>query len=258
MFKKFLFIPFIIFAAFPLFADSKNLVYSNTFDFVDIDCVEISLVYENLQVSRIYGDEIVVEIGSNNIKKVPEVSVDDYRLKIISKEEKVRLGDKCTVYIYLPQDFNAQEITINNVSGNISADILEAQNGVLINNVSGRTDINACKTELFTAISVSGNITLQKINADYFELASTSGNIFAQLEQASLATSQITNISGKTQLYYPKASDFEITAFTISGSIKDNSSNKTNTGISYHKTIGSGGSQLSITSVSGKVELVEF
>ena len=228
-----------------LFADSKNIVYSNTFDFSTIDSLNISLTYENLKVSRIYGDEIIVEIGSNNIKKIPDVIIQEETLIIQSKEQKVVRGNKCTVYIYLPQDFNAQSIELHNVSGNISADILQAQNAVLISNVSGRTDINTCKTELFTVTSVSGNNTLQKITADYFELSATSGHIFAELEQAPLASSMISNISGKTQLYYPKDSNLEIIAFSIAGT-------------NYHKSIGTDGPQLSITSVSGKIEVVEY
>ena len=155
---------------FPFFADAKNLVYTNSFDFSTIDNLEITLTYEQLQISRIYGNELLVEIGSNNIKKIPEVSCDQETLKITSKEEKYKRGDKCTVYLYIPQDFQAQSITIRNVSGNISADFLKAQNAVLLSNVSGRTDIGSCQTELFTCLSVSGNTSLQKIMVDYFEI----------------------------------------------------------------------------------------
>ena len=48
------------------FADPKNIVYNEAFDFSAIENLDISLTYENLQISRIYGDEIVIEIGSNN------------------------------------------------------------------------------------------------------------------------------------------------------------------------------------------------
>ena len=130
----------------------------------------------------------------------------------------------------------------------ITADILQAQNGVVVGNVSGRTDINACQTELFTVMSVSGNSTLQKVSADYFEFSATSGNIFVELEQAPQATSMISNVSGKTQLYYPKDSDFQIITFSISGSIKTSDSTKKI----------AGGPQLTISSVSGRSETVAY
>ena len=232
----------------PLFADPKNIVYNEAFDFSAIENLDISLTYENLQISRIYGDEIVIEIGSNNIKKIPQVTVHDETLRIISKEHKTSRGNKCNVYVYLPQDFSINEIKLHNESGSISADILQAQNAVLISNVSGRTDIATCQTELYKATSVSGNITLQKISVDFFDFSSTSGNIFAELETAPLATSGITNILGKSQLYVPKDSNLTYKTFSISGKITNNSIDSTNPEAP----------QVTISSVSGKIEVREY
>ena len=256
--KAFLIITILLVSIVFTFADTKNIVYSKSFDLTSIENIDVSLTYENLQISRIYGEEIVVEIGSNNIKKIPDVFIEDGLLKIKSKEQKVVRGNKCNVYIYLPQDFNAQSIVLQNISGNINADILETQNSILLSNVSGRTDVGNIKTELLTANSVSGNITLQKLKIDYFETSSTDGNIFLELEQSPQATCQITNISGKTQLYYPKTSDFDIVAFTISGNIKSDTSENQNVGTTYRTTIGSGGAQISISSISGKIEFIGY
>ena len=244
----------------PLFADPKNIVYNQAFGFSAIENLDISLTYENLQISRIYGNEIVVEIGSNNIKKIPQVTVQDESLQIISKEQKSSRGNKCNVYLYLPQDFDAKSIELHNVSGNISADILQSQNAVHIKNVSGRTDIAACQTEFFTASSLSGNITLQKIAVDFFDFSSTSGNIFVELAQASQASSKIKNVSGKSQLYFPKETNFDLLALTVSGSIKspESSPDKKNAGTNYQSIIGTGGPQLSISSVSGKIEITAY
>lgn len=258
--KKLLFILFTFLLSLPLFADPKNIVYSQAFDFSAIDNLYISLTYENLQISRIYGNEIVIEIGSNNIKKIPQISVQDESLKIFSNEQKTSRGNKCNVFLYIPQDFDAQSIELSNVSGNISADILQSQNAVHISNVSGRTDIAACSTELYKVSSVSGNITLQKIMVDFFDFNSTSGNIFAELEKAPQASSKITNVSGKSLLYYPKNSSFELWAFTVTGSIKrsDSATDKKDAGSNYHSTIGTGGPALSISSVSGKLEITAY
>ena len=56
-------------SVFSLFADPKNIVYAQAFDFNQIDRLNISLTWENLIISQIYGEEISVEIGCNNIKK---------------------------------------------------------------------------------------------------------------------------------------------------------------------------------------------
>lgn len=256
--------PVIIFCTFllslQLFAEPKNIVYNQAFDFSAIENLDISLTNENLQISRIYGNEIVVEIGSNNIKKIPQVSVQDESLQIISKEQKSSRGNKCNVYVYIPQDFDASEIKLNSVSGTISADILQTQNAVHIKNVSGRTDIAACQTEFFTASSLSGNITLQKISVDFFDFSSTSGNIFVELEATPLASSKITNLSGKSQLYFPKETNFDLLALTVTGSIKspESSPDKKTAGTNYQSIIGTGGPQISITSVSGKIEITAY
>ena len=239
-----------VLSLFPLFADSRNIVYNQSFDIFGVDSVEISLVYEELKISRIYGDEISVEIGSNNIKKIPQVLCQDGDgvFTIESREKKSRAGLRCTVYLYLPQDLHAMSITINNVSGNIQADTLRAQNSVAIGNVSGRTDIGSCNTEFYNLTTVSGNATLQKITAEYFDISSSSGNLFAELEHAPLASSGITNISGKSQLYIPKGAALSLSTFSISGSITNNTTPQTN----------SAAPQSTISSVSGKIEVKEY
>ena len=87
--KKHIALLFTFLLSLQAFADPKNIVYNEAFDFSAIENLDISLTYENLQISRIYGEEIVIEIGSNNIKKIPQVTVQDETLRIISKEQKI-------------------------------------------------------------------------------------------------------------------------------------------------------------------------
>ncbi len=208
MIKRFFGFLAVIFLARGLFADSKNLVYNESFSYEGIDSLEISLSYEDLKIFQIYGDEIVIEIGSNNIKKIPEVSLEEDQLsnvlKITTKTKSPKPGNECTVYLYIPQDFLASEMKISLVSGNLQADILRAQNALYIKNTSGRLDILNLSTEFLNAGSISGNITIQKLSAGYFDIKNTSGNIFVQLEKAIEAKSRISNVSGKIQVYYKK------------------------------------------------------
>ena len=193
----------------PLFADSKNIVYNQSFDYKNIETLRINLTAENLKISRIYGDEIVVEIGSNNLKQIPAVTLDQNdddssTFAIISTVKKASPGFNATVYLYLPQDFLPVEISISNVSGNIQSDLLTSQNIIFIKNVSGRTDVAGINTDYFSAGAVSGNITIQKLSAGYFDINNISGNVFAELEKAFEARSKITTVSGRIQVYYKK------------------------------------------------------
>ena len=234
--KKLFVVLSIIFFAAPFFADSKNLVYNKSFDYKNINTLSISLTCENLKINRIYGDEIVIEIGSNNLKKIPEVVLEQPEqeeastLKITSVNKRSPLGFNCTVYVYLPQDFYAAQISISNVSGNIQADILNTQNAIYVSNMSGRTDIAASASDYLSASSVSGNLTLQKISAEYFDIQNVSGNTFLELENSIEARSRVTSVSGKIQVYYKK----------IESPFLDDSP------------------ELFISTVSGKVETVPF
>ena len=244
--KKLLILLIFLLFSFPLFADAKNIVYNNSFDFQKIDSIDISLTYENLKISQIYGDEIVVEIGSNNKKKIPEVLLEQDELNcvltIASTVKKSTLGNSCTVYLYLPQDFLAEHISISLVSGNLQSDILKAQNALFIKNISGRTDIAGCSTDYLSATAVSGNLTIQKIATGYFDINNTSGNIFLELENKLEAKSRVTSVSGKIQIYYKKDC-FASLAIT----------NKKNESPFLDDS-----SELLISTVSGKVESVAY
>ena len=201
----------LFFCSSPLFADSKNLVYSQVFGIEDITELKISLDYEELHISQIYGDEISIEIGCNNLNRVPVVELEDGVLSVQSpgvhktaKSFRAETGTVCTVYVYLPQDFLPESVEITMLGANLMAEVLRATTSILISSNSGRIDLMSCITESLTVKNVSGNTTLQKIKADYFDLRSTSGLLFAELAQAPLARSYIQNQTGKVQLYYPK------------------------------------------------------
>ena len=199
------------FCAGPAFADSKNIVYSQAFAIADITDLKLSLDYEELRINQIYGDEISIEIGCNNLNKIPVVQLDEGVLSVQTpavhkgkKAAKANAGTVCTVYIYLPQDFMPDTINISMNSANLMAEVLRSSTAITVSSTSGRIDLMESLTESLTVKNVTGNTTLQKIKVDYFDLSSTSGLIFAELAQAPLASCRIKNQTGKVQLYYPK------------------------------------------------------
>lgn len=199
------------FCAGPAFADSKNIVYSQVFSIAEITDLKISLDYEELRISQIYGDEISIEIGCNNLNKIPVVQLEEGVLSVQTpavhkgkKAAKANAGTVCTVYIYLPQDFMPDTITISMNSTNLIAEVLRSSTAITVSSISGRIDLMESHTESLTVKNESGNTTLQKIKVDYFDLRSTSGLIFAELAQAPLASCIIKNQTGRVQLYYPK------------------------------------------------------
>ena len=230
--KKLLFVFAVLIFAFPLFAKTQNLVFNKSYNCSQIESLEILLTYENLKITQIYGDEITVEISSNNNKQVPSVLLDQDDLSdkgnliIKSAVTRTKPGNKCSVYLYIPQEFIADSIIISLVSGNLQADFLRSENSLAINNVSGRTDIAGLSTDFLNLSSISGNIKTQKLSVSYFYISNISGNTFIELDKPMLAKSMLSSITGKIQVYYKKnESPFtddspEFIISTISGKIE--------------------------------------
>ena len=200
-----------LFCSLPLFAENINLLYSQAFAIADLSALDISLDYEELHISQIYGDEISIEIESNNINRVPRVEVQERVLTIkapkarqTTKALRMEKGNVCRVFVYIPQDFMPDTINISMTAANFMAEVLRSKVSITVSSTTGRIDILSCQTESLTLHNTKGNSTLQKIKVDYFDLRSSSGLIFAELDQAPLARSFIQNQTGKVQLYYPK------------------------------------------------------
>ena len=212
--KKYFFtalLALVLFCNLPLFAETKNLVYSKAFGIADLCALDISLDYEELHISQIYGDEISIEIESNNINRLPQVQVEEGVLTIkaakarqTTKALRMEKGNVCRVFVYIPQDFLPDTINVSMKAANLRAEFLRSKVSITLSSITGRIDILSCQTESLTLNNKSGNSSLQKIKADYFDLRSTSGIIFAELAQAPLAKCVIQNQTGKVQLYYPK------------------------------------------------------
>ena len=240
------------------FSESKNIVYSENFVITSIENLKINLTYENLEISQIYGDEITVEISSNNLKKIPSVTLSKNQLKIATKTKKYTIGDNCTVSVYIPQDFNADFIQVSNVSGNILASELHTDNYISISNTSGRIDLTTCDCEYLELKSISGRIVAQKVSAEYFKADSSSGLIFLDLLKAPVAKSIAENVSGNIQLYLPENSHFDLEISSVSGSYLENKEIKKAPVTDLYKLFGNGGACIQAKTVSGNIELFSF
>ena len=108
-----------LFCSLPLFAESINLLYSQAFAIADLSALDISLDYEELHISQIYGDEISIEIESNNINRLPQVQVEEGVLTIkaakarqTTKALRMEKGNVCRVRFVRPLIFLLQAETL--------------------------------------------------------------------------------------------------------------------------------------------------
>lgn len=243
----------------PAFSIIKNIVYSQSFDSSQIFTLSVDLVEEDVFISQIYGDEISVEISSNNLNLIPKVELDDEVLSIKTGKKIKTTGSHISVYIYIPQDWRPDLIDLHTVSGNIDAQNLSSIDAIKVYTVSGNINSSNSTSDYLQLSSTSGKIVSQKTSAQYFRIDTTSGNIFCELNHEPFAQSSITSVSGKIQVYYPQNADFESSFKSLSGTIKiDGTKYSKALTSSLYSTFGNGGSIILFDTVSGSIELKSY
>jgi DUF4097 and DUF4098 domain-containing protein YvlB len=126
--------------------------------------------------------------------------------------------------------------------------------------VSGDVEVNGAGDEV-RARSVSGNVRLERVRAPAVSASSVSGDVEAQIDALTGAGDlRFTSVSGNVSLQLPRSLDADVTLKTVSGELDSDfplvirggsrMARRTITG-----TIGRGGRELQLTTVSGNVRL---
>ena len=162
---------------------AENIVSKDFYPAENIKTISIELSYENLVIKSTNGSDILVEIASNNSKKIPEIFLEANNFIIKSrKNQKWNTGNICTVYVYLPNDFFPKTTNIKVASGEIYIDNLETDelkvssasgdikiifsnvtNEIELSAASGKIEFNTGKTRKFSATTSSGDIFVQQL-----------------------------------------------------------------------------------------------
>lgn len=137
-------------------------------------------------------------------------------------------------------------IDIDNVSGDVTLNNVEAEKHIYINNVSGDAELTDCACGALLADGVSGEIKAV-VNAESVKIASVSGNINVAVT-GETEYIEAETISGEVSLTIPPQLGFELEYDTVSGDIRlPNGKSDGNT----HYTHLNGGMEISIDTVSG-------
>jgi len=164
-----LFIPGMIFA-------QSSTVAKDYFKMDEIKTIRAELSYESIIIEKIYGDEVTIEISTNNNRKIPEYDVNDGEL-LIHNVRRYALGDRCNVYLYIPQDLICESVSLTTASGDISVKEINT-NTFSANSASG--DIRCeqiISDDSFFARALSGDIDLRKITSAKIETKASSGDL---------------------------------------------------------------------------------
>lgn len=255
-----------------LFAIEPNLIVSQTFS--DIHNLDFDLSFENLTIENIYGDEILVELYSNNKKKLPQLEEENGSLYLKSTENKLYPSDYCNIKIYVPyenifetinivnlkgqiifQILNTEELTIKSLNGKIQGKEISATSLISLSNFEGQIDINTAKTETLSAKTTSGSIYISSLKADYFDSTTDSGITEISLASQPKASSRIYSKTGEVHLTFQnKTLGFDLIASSTSGIFRDEINNLRLTPRNEFKnSYFGGGPEIQIRTISGNI-----
>lgn len=255
-----------------LFAVEPNLILSKSFS--NITDFNFDLGHENLTIENIYGDEILVELYSNNNKKLPKVYENEGILILKTKQTKLYPSDYCNIKIYIPyefvfenvniqtnsgniilQDLSSEELSIKSISGKIKSQELKISSYINLYSISGQIDINTVTTETISVQSASGFIYISSIIADYFDTTTDSGIIEISLASQPKASSRIHSKTGEVHLSFQnKSFGFDLIASSTNGIFRDEINNLRLTPRNeYRNSYFGGGPEIQIRTTSGNI-----
>lgn len=212
--KKSLILVLSLFMTLSCFAASKNLVQKDTIS-ASIKNINIQLLSEELVIKEIYGDEIAIEIYSNNKRYIPNIENDNDTLSITSKTKAFRFGEYCTVEICIPQDKKFNNITIDQASGSAEIEKLYADN-ISITSSSGSLKADNLTTDYSLKVrKSSGSTKIEKVASDDFKVTASSGSI--KIGSLNTINSEFNTTSGSIKVEKLDTESFDVE--TSSGSI---------------------------------------
>lgn len=271
--KKAISLVIISLLSFFLFAIEPNLIISRTFS--KINNFDFNLSFENLTIENIYGDEILVELYSNNKKKLPFLNNANGTLKINSTPTQLYPSDYCNIKIYIPheavyetiyistekgqisiQSLKADEITIKSNTGKITADSLNADFSVQVSSTSAQIDINSTKNESLSIKNGSGSIYISSLTSDYFDVTTESGFIELKTENPPKATSKIISKTGDIDFSIIDKSGFDFIASSTSGFLRDEIAGlRLNPRNEYRNSYFDGGAEIHVRTSTGNITI---
>lgn len=258
-----------------LFASGNNLLFKENYSTKTISNIELILSSEKVTVSPIYGDEITVEIRSNNKSRVPVVSETKSTLLIESNNQKrFGIADYCYVEIFIPYDYNFDTVRLQTSSGSLSVESVNANtcifkassgeidasrinsNDIQISTSSGHINLMKFKGEYMDLRASSGSVKTRSITCDYFDVRTSSGSVDVDLLKVPLAASEIRTSSGSVDLIVPDNKGFDMNVSSSSGNFKDDHlRNRLSPRGGFRNSYYGGGPEITVSTSSGSIYL---
>lgn len=213
--KKILILILTLFTTVSLFASSKNLIYKETFSASQKN-LEIKLLSEDVTIKQIYGDEIIVEVYSNNKRLLPEIKSAKSSLIINSNRKSIKIGEYCNIEISIPEDTKFKNVLISQSSGDIGIEKLYSDN-IVLESSSGDLEADSITANYKIDIrKTSGDVEIKNVASDDLIMVSTSGSI--DIDKINTIDTSITSTSGSVNVNKLDTESYDLK--TTSGSVK--------------------------------------
>lgn len=176
-----------------------NITYSEHLS-ADFNEIDIALTFENLFITETATDEFSVEISCNNKHIQPIVKLNNNKIHIYSIKRITHFGDKCSVYLSIPQNYKFEDVNIISTSGKITIDKINASN-LSLKNTSGEIQVGNIYSDDETNIkTTSGKVNINKLYSEDLDVSTTSGDI--NFESISAPEAELESTSGKINVNY--------------------------------------------------------
>ncbi len=215
---------------------------------VDGDNIRIS--YKDADGKEVAPDtDLVLQVPSKANITVATISGD-----LVIKAMKARTKIKAISGDVVMESCSGK-ITTKTISGDLK--LSKISGGLTIKAISGDVRGQDLQMDLFEVKSVSGDVKLIGVKADEVRLKSVSGDMSIAGEFSATSSVRSATVSGDITLYLPAGAGFDVNTKTRSGNFHSDFDlkNLEQSGSSRSGTVGAGGTDISLTSLSGDFSL---
>ena len=231
---KKIFLSFFIFTLFSIcFSQTNqqiipsNLIKKQIIKSKSLDNLTVSLNYENVSIKDYSSSEILIEIYSNNNKKIPEIKFENKNLSIKSIKN-YKKGDYCFICIYLPSNLLLNKFSLSNKTGSVTCTGIKAEDSFSISCTNSDLNIQKSKALYLDLFCEKGNVVLFKNYFDFFEINSRESAIDITLDTNIYGTSKIITEKGSILIKLNQQNLFDVSCDPFSptkGKFTNNASN---------------------------------
>lgn len=209
-------------------AHAETLVTREYIPCDEISFLEISLYNENLKIQKYTGEDLLIEIYSNNSNIIPTFNTKNGIFNVQSLKKNFAEPIYCTVEIYVPVNFNPESIEIENLYGSSTLSLLKTKGDFYFSTASGSVSFDSIACNFFKCTTISSDINYENLNCEGFYISTISGNISLSLKNNTYVLSSAISQKGNITVSYNSKADISLLIYSEKSLIRNNKSYNTN------------------------------